>query len=65
MTHTREMAEHEGDLGPAVAAKCLCRKCEARNVVVQDWSSSCGGWVDSKFTCRACGFVWWVDGIDS
>jgi len=65
MTHTRAMADHEGDFGPAVAAGCPCRKCKGRDVVVEDWHSDCGGYVDEKYTCRTCNHVWWVDGPDA
>ncbi len=71
MTHTREMADHEGDFRagehcPDVA----CHKCKKAGTVVETtWDSSCGGYTDYKFTCEpargGCGHYWWVDGPDS
>ena len=42
-----------------------CRGCDAPTVIVRLWESRCGGYEDHQFTCRTCGHVWWVDGIDS
>lgn len=42
-----------------------CRDCGSNNVWYAKWDSSCGGWEDLKYHCRACGKVWWVEGIDS
>lgn len=65
--HTGPMSETQGELSeekiPATGVSC--RKCKGGPVVEQEWTSSCGGYEDYKYTCQACGFVWWVDGIDS
>ena len=42
-----------------------CRKCGAKSVVYRVWESSCGGFEDYRYDCKACGASWWVDGIDS
>lgn len=65
MTHTRQLAEHEGDLGEANRSDHACPKCRAMAVTYRVWESSCGGYEDYKYTCGSCGHGWWVDGIDS
>jgi hypothetical protein len=43
-----------------------CRKCKVvGQVTCQTWESSDGAYEDYKYTCGACGAVWWIDGIDS
>jgi len=67
MTHTRQYAEHEGELSKGEALPDIkCRRCKQMGAVTyQTWESSCGGYEDSKYTCGACGHFWWVDGPDS
>lgn len=67
MTHMGPMPESSGQLSEAkVREELPCRRCkETGCVAMQIWESSCGGYEDLKFTCLACGKVWWVDGIDS
>ena len=42
-----------------------CRKCGAEQLSFRTVESSCGGYEDYEYGCRACGYTWWVDGIDS
>ena len=44
-----------------------CPKGCGGQVMHQTWESSCGGYVDDKFTCSnpSCEYERWVDGIDS
>lgn len=65
MTHMRQMAESEGDLGKAQATERSCPSCKTQTMTVQEWESSDGGWVDFKYTCSTCGKAVWIDGIDS
>lgn len=65
--HTHPMAETEGEftkVHPVPDVKC--RKCgEKGRCSYETWESSCGGYEDYKYTCGGCGYVWWIDGIDS
>ncbi len=63
----RTYAEHEGTLSPPEEKLYTCRQCGRQTATCQEWESSCGGYEDYKYTCTdaACGYVWWVDGIDS
>jgi hypothetical protein len=70
--HTKPMAESDGELSAGVGSGRPCQKCRAEKlengspaVRYQTWESSCGGYEDYKYTCGACGHVWWIDGIDS
>lgn len=63
--HTQPMSESDGTFQPAQDSGMPCRKCKSGPVEVKAWESSCGGYEDYKYTCAACGHVWWVDGIDS
>jgi RecJ-like exonuclease len=66
MTHTRQMAEHEGEFGEAKCSDQPCHNCNTvGSVTYTVWESSCGGYEDFKYACKACGHTWWVDGIDS
>jgi DNA-directed RNA polymerase subunit M/transcription elongation factor TFIIS len=65
MTHTRSYSELEGTLGEPEPATRLCFKCGSKDVVHQLWQSNDGGYEDDKYTCKSCGFIWWVEGIDS
>lgn len=64
MSFTPGMADSDGDFGEALEGG-TCRKCESAEVVMRTWESSCGGWEDYHYRCLACGYSWWVDGIDS
>ena len=59
------MSESDGEFTKTEKEKYTCHKCNKKEVTCQVWESSCGGYEDYKYTCGACGHVWWVDGIDS
>ncbi len=63
--HTKPMSEDEGELNASVPTDRACPQCRAQKTTRQTWESSCGGYEDDKYTCGACGHVWWIDGIDS
>lgn len=66
MTHSAPMADSEGQFGDyRPEPETACRACSKREVSCRVWESSCGGYEDYHFRCRACGHAWWVDGIDS
>ena len=65
MTHINPIPEHQGTLSAAAEKRYACRKCSKAEATCQTWESSCGGYEDFKYTCAACGHVWWIDGIDS
>lgn len=65
MTHTKSVEVHEGEFTAHEMSDVACTKCGVRDVEVHHWESSCGGYEDDKFTCRACGHYWWVEGPDS
>lgn len=67
MTHFGPMDESEGELrsehGDAVRS---CSQCKVATLhKVETWDSNDGAYTDHKYTCRNCGRVHWVDGIDS
>jgi predicted SprT family Zn-dependent metalloprotease len=63
--HTKEMSEFDGDFSPPSEEKYTCYKCKQKAVTCQKWESSCGGYEDYKYECKACGHSWWVEGPDS
>jgi len=63
--HTQPMSESEGTFQEAEPTGVACRSCGERKITCETWESSCGGFEDYKYTCGACGYSWWVDGIDS
>lgn len=65
MSHATGMAEHQGSFSTEASTDAECRYCKARTVTEKEWESSCGGWVDWKYTCATCKKTWWVEGIDS
>lgn len=65
MMHLHVMREDSGDLNAATKTDTPCRQCGKVEVTVQTWESHDGAYEDYKFTCGACGHVWWIDGIDS
>lgn len=42
-----------------------CRKCGSDNVWCREWESSCGGFEDVEYECRACKRSWWVESADA
>lgn len=63
MTHTRSMADSEGDFDPWELHPDPCRQCGAV-VHCRTWESSDGAYEDEQYRC-ANGHIWWIDGIDS
>ena len=64
MSHTPNMPDSAGDF-TTLETGIVCRKCKEPRVTESKWESSCGGYEDYKYTCAACGFYWWEEGIDS
>ena len=65
MSFTPGMADSDGEFVKHNDAGVPCRKCKSKDVTESEWDSSCGGWTDYKYTCGACGHVWWEEGIDA
>jgi len=68
MTHTKPMADDEGDIAPwkqCVSLGCPNKRCAVLDVWVRSWESSCGGYTDHQYECRTCGRTWWVEGADA
>ena len=65
MTHTGPMSDDEGTFGDAKLTQRKCRKCGEQKVYVESWDSDDGAFEDEKYTCRACGYYWWVEGPDA
>lgn len=43
-----------------------CRKCNvAGQIEYREWESSCGGYEDYHYRCKACGGDWWIEGADA
>lgn len=42
-----------------------CRKCGGKNIEYREWESSCGGYDDTQYSCKDCGYSWWVESSDS
>jgi DNA-directed RNA polymerase subunit M/transcription elongation factor TFIIS len=42
-----------------------CSKCGSDDVWYAMWESSCGGYEDVNYECRACKRNWWVESADS
>ena len=63
--HATEIASSKGKFTDMKPCAGKCRKCGAEQLSFREWESSCGGYEDYEYACRACGYIWWVDGIDS
>jgi hypothetical protein len=63
--HSKPMEESQGTFTTTETSPHECRRCGRGPVKCQTWESQCGGYEDYQYTCPACGYVWWVDGIDS
>jgi DNA-directed RNA polymerase subunit M/transcription elongation factor TFIIS len=64
--HTGPMSESEGRfVDEAEKSERPCEKCGASEVYGVTWESNCGGYLDVKFECKACGHVYWIDGPDA
>jgi uncharacterized Zn finger protein len=64
MTTNRQYADDEGTFGTDRPTLTKCRRCSGR-VVYRAWESFDGGYEDYQYRCTECGYVWWVDGVDS
>lgn len=43
-----------------------CRKCGVVGQIESyTWESSCGGYEDEHYRCKACGKDWWCEGPDA
>ncbi len=42
-----------------------CRVCGSNDVWYSIWESSCGGFEDVHYECRACKRDWWIESSDS
>jgi DNA-directed RNA polymerase subunit M/transcription elongation factor TFIIS len=66
MTHFGSMSESEGEFSKQDTTVRHCSKCnEEKTFKVQTWESNDGAYEDYKYTCLTCGYVFWIDGIDS
>jgi uncharacterized OB-fold protein len=65
MTDAKTYSESDGTFREGKQSDRPCRKCGLLSVTVREWESVCGGYLDYKFECRACGYVWWIDGPDA
>ncbi len=68
--HTKPMAESDGtfdgDMKPTKTENPDFRcRCGSDDVWYRVWDSSCGGYSDTKYECRACKRTWWVESADS
>jgi hypothetical protein len=64
--HIGSIPESNGEFQQIDGEFYDCPHCGGKHCVQCDvWESSCGGYEDYKHTCRCCGKVWWIDGIDS
>lgn len=63
--HMQPMADSDGKFADMKPCEGMCRNCGKEELSYRKWESSCGGYEDYQYTCRACGHGWWVDGIDS
>ena len=64
--HSQPMSEDQGEFGEWKPAPWPCPNCKVTGqLFYRIWKSSDGAFEDEKSECRACGKVWWIDGIDS
>lgn len=63
--HTGAIPDSAGEFSPKQKSDRACHKCCTKKVEYEAWDSSDGAYTDYKYTCTSCGYVWWVDGIDS
>ena len=64
--HSQPMSEDQGKFGGWQPDPRACPACKtSEQVYYRLWESNDGGFEDYKYHCRACGKVWWIDGIDS
>jgi DNA-directed RNA polymerase subunit M/transcription elongation factor TFIIS len=63
--HTRPVNDSSGEFIETNNPPLKCPKCNQFSVYCKTWKSSCGGYEDTKHTCKKCGYYWWIDGIDA
>jgi hypothetical protein len=65
MTHTRQMADSEGEFDSwhFTALRCRHEGC-GKPVLERLWESNDGAFEDHQYRCED-GHTWWIDGIDS
>ena len=64
--HINSMSEVDGTFSKEKLTNLACRKCnKIGHVFLKEWESSCGGYDDEKYMCKACGHHWWVEGPDA
>jgi len=64
MTHSGPLPESAGTFQDLHEDPAECPKCKQKTLVCKSWDSSDGAYTDYKYSCP-CGYVRWVDGIDS
>lgn len=42
-----------------------CRECGSDDVWFRNWESADQAHEDTRYECRACNRVWWVEGMDA
>lgn len=61
-----ESKSKRGSTAVDMASDRKCTKCgHTGQVTCSVHESSDGAYEDWRYTCQACGHVWWIDGIDS
>lgn len=63
--HIKPMEESEGTFKPEDEELVSCFKCNKVAMTCSIWESSCGGYEDAKYTCKACGYIYWSEGPDA
>lgn len=48
-----------------MAGTYKCRKCDKYTAKRESWDSDCGGYTDYRYTCKECGYFWWIEGSDA
>ena len=61
----QQLSDSDGKFSDMTPCEAKCQNCGEQKVSYRMWESSCGGYEDYKFTCRACGHSWWVEGTDA
>jgi RecJ-like exonuclease len=57
---------YERDWTPVETTEVPCCICGVPgHIEYREWESSCGGFDDYYYRCKACGADWWVEGPDA
>jgi DNA-directed RNA polymerase subunit M/transcription elongation factor TFIIS len=59
------ISDDDGEFKNKVESARPCKKCGEYAVHSETWTSNAGGFEDWRYTCKACGHFWWVEGPDS